>query len=38
MNARDHFANMVEEYEIDTAKLKTLLKVYLTEFELENIE
>jgi hypothetical protein len=29
---------MVEEYEIDTAKLKTLLKVYLAEFELENIE
>jgi len=38
MNARDSFTNMVEEYEIDTAKLKTLLKVYLAEFELENIE
>ena len=38
MTARDRFENMVEEYQIDTEKLKTLLKVYLTEFELENIE
>lgn len=38
MIAAESFPNMVEEYQIDTAKLKTLLKVYLAEFELENAE